>query len=337
MSLSDSYVLQQLSADLLLAFLIGWLEGTWGGITLIHQLRWQPMLAGLCRWLERRLNRERRSDATRVVRGLLVALVLVIPAILIGLLLTWLAAQLHPAYAAMLVGVLLFGSLRLGIAWRTARRIRQAVKHGRHEQAGRLIDTHGHRNASAVLDDHGRLRAAVEIAARGLDRGLIAPLFWFVLLGLPGLFTLVVVQAADDVMGTEDERLEAYGLVVGRLDMVLHLIPSRLAGLLLLASIAILRPARLRVALASLRKAARDGAPANGRWVLAPLAGALELSLGGPLRQQGHAVARPWIGDGTARLQPDAINRSFILLLLTCVLFSLLLMLALTATLIHGL
>ena len=163
------------------------------------------------------------------------------------------------------------------------------------------------------------VREAVELAARGWDRGLIAPLFWFLLFGLPGLFAVIVVQAADDVVGRGDQRTEAFGMVISRLDTILHLIPARVAGVFLIGGVALAKPGRVGAALKALVAAAKAGVMLNGRWALAPFAGGLDMALAGP----GKAMKeRAWIGDGTARLEPEAIGRAKLLIVFAGLLLS---------------
>jgi len=310
-------MLNQLSASLLVAALAILLEAFLLSLGPLAGWRWQAGLHSVCRGLERRLNRSKRSQSARLVRGLLAALLLLLPALALSQLLAMAVGRLPPQGALVLVALLLTGSLRFGQAWAISGRIRKAVLNGERDKANQLIERYGRREAGK-LDEHGLLRAATEILARGFDRGLIAPLFWFLLFGLAGLLTLVAIQAADDVSGEENERLEAYGMVVRRLDMILHLIPSRLAGILMLLALLLAHPTRLRQAFRDLKRAHKAKIAVNGRWMLAPVAAGLNIALAGPIRQKGKTVKRGWIGDGTAKLEPEVLGRLRLLLLFGC-------------------
>ncbi|MEM6901977.1 MAG: cobalamin biosynthesis protein [Pseudomonadota bacterium] len=301
--------LNALSASLVIAVLAILVELVLGQMPAFRHVRWQVALRGFCQGLERRLNRHKRSDGARLIRGLLLCLTLLLPALFLGTLMTLFIGSLPPPIAAGLVSLLLAGGLRFGAAWSVAGALRQAVAAADRQRANRLIRAHG-RIDPAAMDDHAVVREAVELLARGWDRGLIAPLFWFLLFGLPGLFTLIVVQAADDVVGRGDQRTEAFGMVISRLDTILHLLPARLSGLLLLGGLSLAKPGRLGAALTSLRAAAKARVMLNGRWALAPFAGGLDMSLAGPSKAMKQ---RAWIGDGTARLEPEAIGRAKIL------------------------
>ncbi|MBV6631596.1 MAG: cobalamin biosynthesis protein [Alphaproteobacteria bacterium] len=302
--------LNALSASLAIGALAILIELIFGQAAGLRGLRWQVALHGFCRGLERRLNRQKRSDSARLIRGLLLTLTLLLPALFVGAILTFFIGNMPPPIAALLVSLILAGGLRFGAAWSVAGALRQAVAAADRQQANRLIRAHG-RLDPAAMDDHAVVREAVELAARGWDRGLIAPLFWFLLFGLPGLFAVIVVQAADDVVGRGDQRTEAFGMVISRLDTILHLIPARVAGVFLIGGVALAKPGRVGAALKALVAAAKAGVMLNGRWALAPFAGGLDMALAGP----GKAMKeRAWIGDGTARLEPEAIGRAKLLI-----------------------
>ena len=122
-------------------------------------------------------------------------------------------------------------------------------------------------------------------------------------------------------------------MVITRLDTILHLPASRLAGLLLIAGLAILRPGKIGAAFAAISQAARADFATNGRWVWGPVAGALDFALAGPVKGEKD---RPWIGSGTAKLEPEAIIRSRLPLMTGGILLLLVLVLCFAAALAAG-
>ncbi|WP_319531953.1 adenosylcobinamide-phosphate synthase CbiB [uncultured Cohaesibacter sp.] len=86
------------------------------------------------------------------------------------------------------------------------------------------------------LDEPGIARAAIESLAENFSDGIVAPLFWFCLFGLPGIVVYKFVNTCDSMIGHKNERFGAFGWASARLDDLLNLIPARLTMLLLLFS-----------------------------------------------------------------------------------------------------
>ncbi|MAJ63058.1 MAG: hypothetical protein CL558_07190 [Alphaproteobacteria bacterium] len=324
--------LNELSASLLVIIAAILLELVISRVPGIARWRLHTILQAPCQAIERKLNRQKRSDKTRLVRGLLAALVLILPALVLGTIATMGFVSSHPIIAGLGVTIILAFSLRLGLSIALAGALHKAIRAGNRDTANRLIRRYG-RGDPAALDDHGLVRMAIQMQCRGWDRGLLAPIFWFLIFGLPGLFILLVIQAADEVVGRADHRLEAFGMVITRLDTILHLPASRLAGLLLIAGLAILRPGKIGAAFAAISQAARADFATNGRWVWGPVAGALDFALAGPVKGEKD---RPWIGSGTAKLEPEAIIRSRLPLMTGGILLLLVLVLCFAAALAAG-
>lgn len=152
-------------------------------------------------------------------------------------------------------------------------------------------------------------RAAIESAAENFSDGLVAPLFWFVLLGLPGLVTYKLVNTADSMIGHRTERYEDFGWAAARLDDVLNLIPARLTALLL--ALAALSTSALHTAI---RDAGSHRSP-NAGWPEGAMAGALNVALSGPRSYHGQYQELPWVNpNGERVLGPTQIDQACILL-----------------------
>ncbi|MEL6679264.1 MAG: adenosylcobinamide-phosphate synthase CbiB, partial [Pseudomonadota bacterium] len=127
-----------------------------------------------------------------------------------------------------------------------------------------------------LLDEAGVARAAIESAAENLADGVIAPAFWFLVAGLPGLLVYKAVNTADSMIGHRTERYEAFGWASARLDDVLNLIPARLTAVL----IALTAPDRRIMAV--VRRDARHHRSPNAGWPEAAMAARLGIALSGP-------------------------------------------------------
>lgn len=145
---------------------------------------------------------------------------------------------------------------------------------------------------TAELDDGGVAVAAIESLAESFCDGVVAPAFWFMLAGLPGLLACKAINTADSMIGHRDARHGDFGMVAARTDDAVNFIPARIAGLLICL-------AGMR-GLATMWRDARHHASPNGGWPEAAMAGVLCRRLGGPVDYDGEAAPRAWLGDGPA-------------------------------------
>ena len=145
---------------------------------------------------------------------------------------------------------------------------------------------------TAMLDESGIASAALESLAESFNDGIVAPVFWFAVAGLPGLFFYKAVNTADSLIGHLEPRWRDFGWASARMDDLLNLIPARLAGGL----IALAGGGGWRV---MARDAAKHASP-NAGWPEAAMAGALGVSLGGAVRYDGVLTVRPVFGNGSA-------------------------------------
>ncbi len=165
---------------------------------------------------------------------------------------------------------------------------------------------------TAALGESGVARAAIESLAESFCDGVAAPLFWLLLLGLPGIWAYKAVNTADSLIGHREERWRAFGWAAARFDDLLNWIPARLAGVL----ICLAGGGGWRV----LWRDARRHASPNAGWPEAAMAGALGLRLAGPIAYDGVMHDKPWIGDGTSDAGGDEIDRALAIYLRACLL-----------------
>ena len=159
------------------------------------------------------------------------------------------------------------------------------------------------------LDEEGVAAAALESLAESFNDGVVAPLFWFLIGGLAGLFAYKAVNTADSIIGHREEPYRCFGWAAARADDLMNLIPARIAGGLL--ALAAGRGWRTM-----LRDAAKHASPNSG-WPEAAMAGALCVQLGGPASYDGVAHDRPTFGDGP-RPSPLDLRRGLGLYLRAC-------------------
>jgi adenosylcobinamide-phosphate synthase len=162
---------------------------------------------------------------------------------------------------------------------------------------------------TAAMDQAAVSRAAIESAAENLSDGVVAPAFWFLVAGLPGILIYKVVNTADSMIGHRTPRHEQFGWAAARLDDVLNLIPARLSAVLIAA--AAWRPDAAAIVL---RDAPRHRSP-NAGWPEAAMAVALGVAVSGPRSYGGVMTDQPFVHpEGRRDAGPDDIDAAVRLL-----------------------
>jgi adenosylcobinamide-phosphate synthase len=160
------------------------------------------------------------------------------------------------------------------------------------------------------LDAAGVGRAGIESLAENLSDGVMAPLFWAAVAGLPGILAYKAVNTLDSMVGHKNERYRAFGWASARFDDLVNLVPARLTGALLCLAGALGRQRPLRQSLRAMRRDAPQHRSPNAGWPEAAMAAALGVRLAGPRVYGGVAVADAWMGDGRAEAAPADIRRA---------------------------
>jgi len=168
------------------------------------------------------------------------------------------------------------------------------------------------------LDAHGVARAAIESLAENFSDGVVAPVFWYLVLGLPGLFAYKIANTLDSMIGHRTPRYRSFGWAAARFDDLLNLMPAPISGLLFVAAAVFAKNGRPDRALAIMLRDGRKHHSPNAGWPESAMAGALGLALAGPRHYPEGLVADPWLGDGSARAVTSDIARALHLYKLAC-------------------
>ncbi len=166
------------------------------------------------------------------------------------------------------------------------------------------------------LDEAGVIRAAVETVAENAADGTVAPLFWTALFGVPGGCFCKAVNTMDSMIAYKNERYRWFGECAARLDDAVNFVPSRLAGLFMVAA------ARLcgfdgRGAWRIFRRDRLKHESPNSAHTEAACAGALRVRLAGPASYEGKIEDKPFLGDSLRPLEIEDIRRANRLLFAT--------------------
>ncbi len=238
--------------------------------------------------------------------GAVITLALVAAAFLTGLLLQAIAGE--GALAALLIGLFawpLFAWRGLVLAVQEVARLLPRDPAAARRALRALVGRDPER-----LDDHGVARAAIESLAENFADAVVAPWWWMLLLGLPGLYVCKTVNTLDSMIGYLTPRHRHFGRVAARLDDLLNWVPARLAaGLIVLATL-LVPGARPGPAVRVLRRDARRHRSPNAGFPEAAVAGALGLRLAGPRVYHGVVALEPWIGEGRAEATVADMERA---------------------------
>lgn len=165
---------------------------------------------------------------------------------------------------------------------------------------------------TATLDEAGVARAGIESLAESFCDGIVAPVFWLLVAGLPGLWAYKAINTADSMIGHKEERWRAFGWAAARTDDVANLVPARLAGILIcLAGVGGWR---------TMVRDARKHASPNAGWPEAAMAGVLGIALAGPVAYDGVMQDKPWIGAGRREATAADMDRALRVYVVACLL-----------------
>jgi adenosylcobinamide-phosphate synthase len=309
--LADSDALLLVVAALVFDAAIGDPDWLWRRIP--HPVVWVGHAIGA---LERMLNRESWSRGRRKAAGVVTVVVLVTCSVVVGGLLE---DSLDGSWSGFLVKALLASIL---IAQRSlyqhVARVRDAFIDGGLTAARTAVAMIVGRDPTR-LDAAGVSRAAIESTAENFSDGIVAPVFWLALLGLPGLIAYKAINTADSMIGHRSERYRDFGWAAARLDDLVNLVPARLSGLLIACGAPTARGSIATSLRVMLRDAAQHRSP-NAGWPESAMAGALGIAIAGPRVYAEGAVDDPYLNADGRTATPDDITRALRVFVAACVL-----------------
>ncbi len=284
-------------AILLLALII---DLAFGDMERVFRFLPHPVViaGGAIAFFDRRLNRATRSDRARRIRGAITVLILVGGAAALG----WAAMRylrvVHFGWGleALLVAILLAQRSLFDHVAAVARGLQRGGLPSGRQAVAKIVG-----RDPESLDEFGVARAAIESLFENFSDGVVAPAFWYLLLGLPGLFAYKTANTLDSMIGHRSPKYLHFGWAAARFDDALNWIPARLGALIICLAALAIPETRSGGALRVMFKDARKHRSPNAGWPEAAAAGALGLALAGPRQYSGTVTQEPWLGDGRAR------------------------------------
>ena len=271
-----------------------------------HPVTWIGALIGS---LDRSLNRDAAMPTRRTAGIIALAVVLGITGVIAFVVQHELLAMPFGIFALGLVASTMLTQRSL---YRHVANVASALE-SQDIGASRAAVSHIVGRDTVALDAAGVARAAIESLAENFSDGVVAPVFWMVVAGLPGAALYKAINTADSMIGHRTPRYAAFGWAAARLDDAVNLPTSRLAALLLTAAAALQKDASpAEAGRAVWRDAARHRSP-NAGYPEAAMAGALGLSLAGPRSYGGVAVDDARMGVGRREANAADIRRALAL------------------------
>jgi adenosylcobinamide-phosphate synthase len=257
-----------------------------------HPVTW---IGRLIRALERSCNSDTREPGRRRALGLITVLLIVSIVAVVTLVIE--RGLLLLPFGLIGVGVLASALIAQRSLHEHVARVADALdKTG--VTGGREAVSHIVGRDVAVLDVAGIARAAIESLAENFSDGVVAPVFWMLIAGLPGAAVYKAVNTADSMIGHRTPRYQAFGWAAARLDDLLNLPASRLSAFLIIAAASVTPRASASGAWRAVRRDAGRHRSPNAGYPEAAMAGALGLALAGPRSYGGVRVDDALMGDG---------------------------------------
>ena len=257
--------------SLLLGWLLDWLFGD--PVRLPHPIVW---FGKAIAWCEHRLN----QGSYRKAKGGMTAVALIATTYAIGFLIN---SQLS-IINFLVVFYCLAGTTLIREVREVFLALDRSLDAGR-KQVARIVG----RDTSELSAQEVRT-AALETLAENLSDGVIAPLFWFALLGTPGMLAYKMVNTLDSMIGYKTERYRDFGCWAAHIDDVANFIPARLTALLM-----VLAAGKPQLATFVWKNGRKHASPNSG-YPEAALAGILDCRFGGPHHYFGQLFDKPYIG-----------------------------------------
>jgi adenosylcobinamide-phosphate synthase len=284
----------------LLSLLIGWMLDL-----LVGDPQWLPHpVVGFGKMIafgEHRLNR----GLHRKLKGALMAITLIIAVFAV----TWLVRHqlsiINCQFSIIIDAIIVFYCLAGTTLIREVREVFLALDRSLEEgrrQVSRIVG----RDTSELSAQEVRT-AALETLAENLSDGVIAPLFWFAILGTPGMLTYKMINTLDSMIGYRTERYRDFGCWAAHIDDIANYIPARLTALLMILP----RIVNCQLSIVNfVRRYGRHHASPNSGYPEAALAGILNCRFGGPHYYFGQLFDKPFIGENDRPLTTDDMKKA---------------------------
>ena len=280
-----------------IALLIGWvLDLIFGDPQrLPHPIVWFGKAIAFC---EHQMNK----GTHRMMKGAVTAVGLIVSVFIVTWILRYYLFHLPSTIIYLFDAVIIFYCLAGTTLIREVREVFLALD--RSLEAGRAQVARIVGRDTSELSAQEVRTAALETLAENLSDGVIAPLFWLALLGVPGMLAYKMVNTLDSMVGYKTERYKDFGCWAAHIDDIANYIPARLTALLMII-------ASMNMKLFGfVWRNGRNHASPNSGYPEAALAGILDCRFGGPHYYFGELFDKPYIGENDRELTTDDMKKA---------------------------
>ena len=267
--------------------------------------------------LDRFFNRPHYSPVTRKLLGVISILIIVSSAWLIGWLIAWSCNQV--SFGVVLQALIVSIFLAQNSLYQHVASVAKACK------ADDLIDARSQishivgRDPNS-LDQRAIGRAAIESLSENFSDGVVAPIFWYVVGGLPALIAYKALNTSDSMIGYLTDKYADFGWCAARFDDAANFIPARLSAFIITIAAFIIPSATGNRAFTTAIRDAKKHRSKNAGWPEAAMAGALGIKIAGPRNYDGILVEDAWMGDGIANVDASHIFMALRIYCVACIL-----------------
>ncbi len=320
-----------------------WVAGPGNFIVLILALlldgvigdpRWIPhpirALGGIIRWLEAQLNHSSHSNFILMGLGAFTSICVIVIAGLAGWLISYIASVIPFGWLIEIIAITMMIAQRSMIdhTYKVVCALRTDGINGARFAVSKIVG-----RDTKELDKSGVSRAAIESVAESFTDGVVAPIFWYMIFGIPGLFIYKAISTLDSMVGYRTPKYKQFGAFSARIDDVVNWIPARIAGPMLVMAACFYRDASAIKAFVTLFRDSSKHLSPNAGWTEAAMAGALGLRLLGPRIYNGKQKNElEWIGEGKTDADEKDIFRALYLYGIACFLIIIILVLIFVIT-----
>ena len=267
--------------------------------------------------LDRFLNQTHYSPVTRKLLGVISILIIVSSAWLIGWLIAWSCNQV--SFGVVLQALIVSIFLAQNSLYQHVASVAKACK------ADDLIDartqiSHIVGRDPNSLDQRAIGRAAIESLSENFSDGVVAPIFWYVVGGLPALIAYKALNTSDSMIGYLTDKYADFGWCAARFDDAANFIPARLSAFIITIAAFIIPSATGNSAFTTAIRDAKKHRSKNAGWPEAAMAGALGIKIAGPRNYDGILVEDAWMGDGIANVDASHIFMALRIYCVACIL-----------------
>ena len=252
------------------------------------------------------LNKESETPATLMKRGAVVIALLILFALLIARGFDWMVS-LQPIWGQVIEVVIIWMFIAQKSLGDHVGAVAIALREGSITKAREVVSKIVGRDPKQ-LDESGVSRAAIESLAENFGDGVVAPAFWYLVFGLPGLLVYKMINTADSMIAHRNEKYLHFGRAAAKVDDLANWLPARLSALLIIVGGTLIYG--LNVGIFAFKTVLRDAGlhrSPNAGWPEAGMAGVCNIALGGPRKYQGKIVSQAFI-NATGKRDLSAVD-----------------------------